>query len=127
MIINAVVSVSCDLSNVKTKILPETKEVIISKISEPEKHINPNIEYYDMQQDYLNEFDANDFNKIKNRVNKALKIEIENSDLKKNAQNRLLSELQKLYVLTDSMGWTLVCNSQKIISEEKFQNIKWKD
>lgn len=127
VIVNAVVSVSYDLSKVKTEVIPETKEVVISKIPEPEIHINPNIEYYDMQQDYLNEFEASDFNKIKNRVNKSLKIEIDKSDLRKNAQNRLLSELQKLYILTNSMGWTLVYNSQKIQTEKDLQNIKWKD
>jgi len=126
VIVNAKVSVSYDLSKVKTEVIPETKEVIISKIPEPEMHINPNIEYYDMQQDYLNEFDASDFNKIKNRINKSLKIEIDKSDLRKNAQNRLLSELQKLYILTNSMGWTLVYNSQNIASEKDLQSIKWK-
>lgn len=127
VIVNAVVSISYDLSKVKTEVIPERKEVIISKIPEPEIHINPNIEYYDMQQDYLNEFNASDFNKIKNRVNKALEIEIENSDLKKNAQNRLLSELQKLYILTNSMGWFLIYNSQEIYTEKDLQNIKWED
>ncbi len=125
--VNAKVSVSYDLSKVKTEVIPETKEVIISKIPEPEIHINPNIEYYDMQQDYLNEFDASDFNKIKNRVNKSLMIEIENSDLKKNAQNRLLSELQNLYILTDSMGWLLTYNSEGIYTEKYLQNIEWED
>jgi len=124
VIVNAKVSVSYDLSKVKTEVIPETKEVIISKIPEPEIHINPNIEYYDIQQDYLNEFDASDFNKIKNRVNKSLKIEIDNSDLKKNAQNRLLSELQKLYILTNSMGWTLTYNSEKINSETDLEKVK---
>ena len=124
VIVNAKVSVSYDLSKVKTEVIPETKEVIISKIPEPEIHINPNIEYYDMQQDYLNEFEASDFNKIKNRVNKSLKIEIDNSDLKKNAQNRLLSELQKLYILTNSMGWTLTYNSEKINSETDLEKVK---
>ena len=127
VIVNAKVSVSYDLSKVKTEVIPETKEVIISEIPEPEIHINPNIEYYDMQQDYLNEFDASDFNKIKKRVNNSLEIEIDKSDLKKNAQNRLLSELQKLYILTNSMGWTLVYNSQHIASEKDLQNINWKD
>jgi len=124
VIVNAKVTVSYDLSKVKTEVIPETKEVIISKIPEPEININPNIEYYDMQQDYLNEFDASDFNKIKNRVNNSLKMEIDKSNLKKNAQNRLLSELQKIYVLTNSMGWTLTYNSEEIKSKEDISKVK---
>jgi hypothetical protein len=34
-----------------------------------------------------------------------------------NAQNRLISELQKIYILTNSMGWILQYND-KVISEE---------
>ncbi|MEM9680991.1 MAG: DUF4230 domain-containing protein, partial [Bacteroidota bacterium] len=66
------------------------------------------LEYYDIQSDFLNPFEAEDYNAIKKTVNEALKEKINNSTLKSNAKNRLISELAKFYILTNSMNWTLV-------------------
>ena len=49
---------------------------------------------------------------------------IEASDLKKNAQNRLISELSKFYILTNSLGWTLRYHENAIESAEDLQGIK---
>lgn len=124
VVVNAEASISYDLSQVKTEIDEATKTVTITHIPEPELKINPNIEYYDVTQDYLNQFDANDYNKIKDRIQKSLRKKIEASELKTNAQNRLISELQKIYILTNSMGWTLKYNGESIQTQEDFQNLK---
>ena len=60
-----------------------------------------------MTADYFNPFDEQDYNKIKKNVNASLMKKVEASPLISNAQNRLISELQKFYVLTNSMGWRL--------------------
>jgi hypothetical protein len=123
VIVNAKASIAYDLSKVKTTIDAENKTVTITSIPEPELSINPNIEYYDVTQDYFNKFDASDYNKIKQRVEATLRKEIEASDLKTNAKNRLISELQKIYILTHSMGWILQYNDETISQEEDLQNI----
>jgi len=96
----------------------------ITQIPEPELNINPDIKYYDVTQDYLNQFEAKDYNKIKSRIQSDLEKQIKNSVLMKNAENRLISELQKLFVLTNSMGWTLQYNQQNLNSSEEFQDLK---
>lgn len=48
---------------------------------------------------------------------------IESSDLKANAQNRLLSELSKFFILTKSMGWKLEYNQSTIESVNDFKRI----
>lgn len=123
VIVNAKASISYDLSKVKTTIDAENKTVTITSIPEPELTINPNIEYYDVTQDYLNQFDASDYNKIKKRIEADLRKKIEASSLKTNAKNRLISELQKIYILTHSMGWILQYNEETISQEEDLQNI----
>ncbi len=120
VVINAEATISYDLSKITSEILKESKTVRIISIPEPELKINPNIEYYDVTQDYLNQFDAKDYNIIKKRVEASLKKKIEASDLKKNAENRLISELQKIYILTNSMGWSLEYNSTIIDEAESF-------
>jgi hypothetical protein len=123
VIVNAKASIAYDLSKVKTTIDAENKTVTIMSIPEPELTINPNIEYYDVTQDYFNQFDASDYNKIKKRVETDLREKIEASGLKTNAQNRLIAELQKIYILTHSMGWILQYNKETISQEEDLQNI----
>ena len=81
-------------------------------------------EYYDITQDYLNKFDAADHDKIKKRVKADLKKKVANSTLLSNAQNRLISELQKLYILTSTMGWTLQYNNEKFTSEAELEELK---
>ncbi|MEH6764718.1 MAG: DUF4230 domain-containing protein [Aequorivita antarctica] len=124
VVVNAKASIAYDLSKVNTTVDETTKTVTITNIPEPELSINPNIEYYDVTQDYLNQFSASDYNKIKQRVEKSLRKKIEASELRTNAQNRLISELQKIYILTNSMGWTLEYNGKPIEEEQDLQKLK---
>ena len=124
IVVNAKASIAYDLSKVNTNIDEATKTVTITNIPEPELSINPNIQYYDITQDYLNQFTASDYNKIKSRVEKSLRKKIEASELRTNAENRLISELQKIYILTNSMGWTLRYNSTVVENEAELQKLK---
>lgn len=107
VVVNAEVTVGYDLSKIEFNIEESTKTLHIQSIPEPEININPDFEYYDVTADYLNPFEAKDYNTIKKNVNASLMKKVEASSLKTNAQNRLISELQKFYILTSSMGWTL--------------------
>lgn len=118
IVVNAKATVAYDLSKLKVKIDDEQKKVIITHIPKEEISIYPDIQYYDMTQDYLNQFEAEDYNLIKKRITKSIRRKIENSGLQSNAQNRLISELQKIYILTNSLGWTLEYNGQTFESEE---------
>ncbi len=114
VVVNADVTIAYDLSQVKFEIDEENKTLRINSIPEPEIKINPDFEYYDVTADYLNPFNAADYNTIKRNVNAALMKKIEASTLKSNAQNRLLSELSKFYVLTNSLNWKLVYQDQPV-------------
>jgi len=114
VVVNATATIAYDLSKIETEVDASTKTVILKSIPKPELSINPNIEYYDVTQDYLNQFEAKDYNTIKKRVENMLREKIQASDLTSNAQNRLISELQKIYIVTQSMGWTLQYNERPI-------------
>lgn len=120
VVVNADVTVAYDLAKIDFEIDQETKTLYIKSIPDPEVKINPDFEYYDVTSDYLNMFDASDYNKIKKNVNTSLMKKVEASSLKKNAQNRLLSELQKFYILTNSMGWTLVYNDE-VVEQDRLE------
>ena len=118
IVVNAKATVAYDLSKLKVEVNEEEKTVTITHIPKEEISIYPDIQYYDVTQDYLNQFEAEDYNKIKNRIRKSIREKVERSSLKSNAQNRLISELQKIYILTSSLGWTLEYKGEKFASEE---------
>ena len=125
VVVNADVTIAYDLSLIEFEVDEATKTLRIKSIPEPEVKVSPDFEYYDVTSDYLNMFDASDYNKIKKNVNASLMKKVEASSLKANAQNRLLSELQKFYILTNSMGWTLSYNDEVV--DKNLQQVIFKD
>ncbi|MEO1031838.1 MAG: DUF4230 domain-containing protein [Bacteroidota bacterium] len=126
VIVNADVTVGYDLSKIEYKIDEVNKTLQILNIPEEEIKISPDLEYYDIQEDFLNQFEAKDYNEIKATVRAALMKKIEESDLKSNAQNRLISELSKFLILTNSLGWTLKYDQTPIESVESLKLIELK-
>lgn len=124
VVVNADVTVSYDLSQIEYELDETTKTLKILSIPKEEIKISPDFEYYDVTADFLNPFEAEDYNKIKDKVNGQLMKKIEASKLKSNAQNRLISELAKFYILTNSLGWTLEYEGTSIRNSEELQNIK---
>ncbi len=118
VIINADVTVSFDLSQVKYDIDAKNKVVTIKSIPDEELKISPDIKYYDVEQSTFNEFTGNDYNKINKIAKENLAKKIEKSTLKSNAKNRLISELSKILIVTNSMGWTLKYNGEEVKTEQ---------
>lgn len=114
VVVNADVSVAYDLSKIDFQIDEKSKTLIIKRIPEPEIKLNPDFEYYDVTADFLNQFNAEDYNKIKKNVRASLLKKVENSTLRTNAENRLLSELTKFYILTNTLGWRLEYNGEVV-------------
>lgn len=121
VVVNADVTVAYDLSKISFELDEETRTLHIRNIPEPEIKIYPDFEYYDVQADYLNPFEAGDYNTIKDRVNASLLKKIRASTLVGNARNRLLSELSKLLLLTNTMGWTLVHEDRPVKQPGEFE------
>ncbi len=124
VVVNASVSIQYDLSKIEFEVDEGNKTLHILSIPEEEIKISPDLEYYDIQSDFLNPFEAKDYNDIKTIVNQSLTKKIEASELKSNAKNRLLSELSQFYILTNSFGWTLSYKKEPIQSQEAFSNLK---
>lgn len=120
VVVNADVSISYDLSKVTYELDKANKTLKITRIPDAEIKLYPDYEYYDVTADYLNQFDAGDYNTIKTNVRNSLMKKVEASSLKSNAQNRLLSELQKIYILSNSLGWTLQYEDKSIESPNDF-------
>lgn len=114
VVVNAEVTIAYDLSQLEYQIDEPTKTLTITHIPKEEIKISPELEYYDIQSDFFNPFEASDYNQIKDIIKSSLSKKLENSDIKANAKNRLISELSKFYILTNSLGWTLKYNQTPI-------------
>lgn len=121
IIVNADVTVSYDLHRVKYDVDQNNKTITILSIPKEEIKISPNIEYYDVEQSTLNEFTGADYNKVNKTVRANLAKKIEKSNLKTNAKNRLVSELSKILILTNTMGWKLVYDGTEISNDNDFK------
>lgn len=121
IIVNADVAVSYDLHQIKYDIDEKNKTITIINIPKQEIKISPDIKFYDVQQSQMNEFTGDDYNKINKSVRANLAKKIDKSSLKSNAQNRLISELSKILILTNTMGWKLQYNGKVIESEKALQ------
>jgi lipopolysaccharide export LptBFGC system permease protein LptF len=125
IIVNADVSVAYDLHLMKYDIDEKNKVITIVSIPKEEIKINPDIQFYDVEQSKLNPFTGDDYNKINKSVKARLAKKIEKSTLKSNAENRLISELSKLLITTNSLGWALKYKGNVIESEKDFsQKVK---
>jgi hypothetical protein len=107
IIVNADVTVAYDLRQMKYDIDKKNKTITILHIPKEEIKISPDIQFYDVEQSKLNPFTGDDYNKINKSVKANLAKKIGKSSLKANAQNRLISELSKILILTNTMGWRL--------------------
>ncbi|MFY7811931.1 MAG: DUF4230 domain-containing protein [Flavobacterium sp.] len=124
MVVNTDVTVAYDLSKLKYKIDQENQTLTLLFIPKEEIKINPNIQFYNIEASTFNPFEGEDYNKINKKVRKDLAIKIEQSTLKSNAKNRLISELAKILILTNSMGWKLIYEGKEISNEENLnQNV----
>jgi lipopolysaccharide export LptBFGC system permease protein LptF len=120
VIVNADVTVSYDLHQMKYDIDEANKTITILSIPKEEIKISPDIKFYDVEQSQMNPFTGDDYNKINKSVKANVAQKIAKSSLKSNAQNRLISELSKILILTNTMGWKLQYNGEVIENEKEF-------
>ena len=121
LVVNADVTVSYDLHLIKYNIDQKNKTITIVNIPKEEIKISPDIQFYDVDQSKLNPFTGDDYNKISRSAKASIAKKIEKSTLKTNAQNRLISELSKMLILTNSMGWKLQYQGNVIGKESDFK------
>ncbi len=121
VIVNAEVTVAFDMSKLKYAIDAPNKVLTLTTIPDEEIKIYPELKYYNIESSTFNAFTGSDYNKIAKLAKENIAKKIEKSSLKTNAKNRLISELSKLLILTNSMGWKLQYQGVVVTEEEGFK------
>ena len=117
VVVNAEATIAYDLHQLRYEIDEANKVVRLLYIPEAELKIYPKVQYYNLEESSFNPFTAEDHNKIQKRVTDLITKKIDQSSFRSNAQNRLLTELSKLLILTHSMGWRLEYTDPPIETE----------
>ncbi len=117
---NTSVQIIYDLKELGYEIDATTKTIHITSIPEPEIKVDPDLQFYDLDNGWINTFEAKDFNTIKSKIKKDITAQVATSDLIKNADDRLLTELASIYALSNSMDWKIVYDGSAIESTTEF-------
>ena len=117
LLVNAKAQISYDLSQLQIRLDSVHKIIHITNIPKEQVEIFPRIQYYDLQQSSLNQFDKEDLNMINADAIAKIKSHINLSQLRLKAKKQLLENLQNLYVLSKIYGW-------KVEDEHLMQNLK---
>lgn len=123
IISNAEAQISYDLKQLKHELDPDSKTIFITYIPQPEIKVYPHLDYFKMDDGILNKFEGRDINKMERQITAKIKEDILDDEVIKNAQNRLLTELSNIYLLSSSMGWKLVYNDTEINSTKEMNAI----
>lgn len=123
VVVNADVQILYDLSKLTYTIDEANKVVRITSIPKEEITINPDVKIYDVEASRFNTFEGSDYNDIQESVKKQFREKILKSNIERNAKNRLVSELGKFLVVTQSLGWTLQYEDSMISDPSDFSRI----
>jgi hypothetical protein len=115
IILHAKVQIGYDLKKVEILVDKESKQVIIKSIPKEEINIIPDIRFYDIQTSTFTSFSAADINKVQKDANDRIQEEIEKSDLKNQARQRLTENLESLTAVSQAMGWKMVDKANALV------------
>ncbi len=117
VLVKAKATLSYNLRELEYFTDPKSNTIVLTHIPEVALNIYPSLEYYDIEQEYLNPFKAADYNKIDQEVRKRLYKQIENSNFKSNAENRLISELFFLLNKGDQQWKIIIENKENALEK----------
>lgn len=123
VVVNADVQIMYDLSKLEYSVDEANKILKITLIPKEEIKISPDIKIYDVEESRFNAFKGNDYNTIQESVKKQFHEKIMKSNIQANTKNRLISELSKFLVVTQSLGWTLKYQDETITNTADFNEL----
>jgi hypothetical protein len=114
VVLNAKVQVGYDLKKIKFEINKERKELIIQSVPAEEIVISPDVKFFDIQTSTFTNFEAADINKVNTQAKKKIEEQIETSGIKNNAKLQLVSSLNGIVGITNTLGWRVIDHSHTI-------------
>lgn len=106
--VKAKVSVGYNLEKMKITAIPESKTIHLSGIPTAEiLSIEHDLDYYDVQEGFFNEFSSEDYNKLNANAKEFIRKKALESDLVKTASTQKNTLLETMRFMAESTGWKL--------------------
>ena len=98
---------SYDLSKMQVEIDSVNEIIHIKRIPELQIETFPDVEFLDLDQGIFNQFTEQDINAIKSRAVKNVEKTMDITDLRQQAHEQLLQNLEEIYLLAHIYGWKI--------------------
>lgn len=122
--VNAKAALSVDLRKLEYDIDAENKKIILQHIPDPEMMIEPDIQYYDIQESRFNEFSVQELNQMNRESINQIREMIRKSNLFDEARIRVVDSMHDLFLLADYLEWEVIDNTQTAEKLRDFDGIR---
>ena len=117
ILINAKTHIGFDFRKVKMKSDTKKKTITLLNFPEPEVlSIEPNIQFYDIQDGFLNKFTSSDLTKVNKEAKDHILQKIPESNLMQSANQEALGAITLIESLVETIGWKLDYSSLELPS-----------
>jgi hypothetical protein len=120
IVINAKALIGYDLKKVQIDSDVDNKRIILTNFPQPEiLSIEPELEFYDIQNGMFNSFSPDDLNTLNNEAKNHIKDKIPESGLMETARKEALQAVLLIETIVATIGWELDYSALKIENKEK--------
>ncbi len=120
IVINAKAQVGYDLKKVVLKSDSAKKRIVLTNFPQPEVlGIQPEMEFYDIQNGLFNSFKPNDLNTLNQEAKKHIENKIPESGLMETARKEALQTVLLIEKIVETIGWKLDYSALEIPENEK--------
>lgn len=106
--ITAMAQVTYDMKKMKIEVDSAHKTVHILSIPDPELHVYPDVEIYNMETGFLNDFSKSEINEVMEEGKKDITKEVQKSNIQSLAKKQLISNLKELYNMVKLNNWKII-------------------
>ena len=120
IVINAKAQIGYDLKKIFMHADNEKKKIILTNFPEPEViSIEPELEFYDIQNGLFNSFTPNDLTSLNKEAKKHILEKIPESGLMDTAKREAVEAVLLIEKIVETIGWKLDYSSLKITEKQK--------
>lgn len=106
--VKARVMAGYDLNNLKIDIDSSAKKIKVTGLNNPQIiGIEPEIQYYDVNNGVLNQFSGEDFSRLNQKAIDTIRYSALHSNLLNNVAKQGVNNFQSLQILAQQMGWRI--------------------
>lgn len=120
MVINAKVHIGYDLKKVFIDADVDNKVIVLKDFPQPEiLSIEPELQFYDIQNGWFNLFSTEDFTKLNQEAKKHIRDKIPQSGLMDSAKKEALQTIAIMEKIVETIGWKLDTSGLKLPNRER--------